>query len=296
MKVPQLRNLYQKTGFTDAPGVVNKRGFGFTHNGSVDNLFDFLHFPGFNFAAGTDGDAQRRDLEAYLLAFDTGLSPAVGAEVTFDGGAGDAARVARMDTLVARAAAGDCDLIAHGRADGTRRNWLLVSGSWHADRTGVADLSSAALRALAVPGAELTVMGVPPGSGTRMAIDRDRDGYPNGDEIAAGSDPANPASIPVTGVTPEGATATGLRGVRPNPFGAATAIEWSLARDGDVDLTVYDVLGREVRVLAHGIAPAGVHRVEWDGRSVNGRSVGAGLYFARLRVDGAEFTRTIVKL
>src|SRR5262249_47862545 len=40
MKVPQLRNLYQKTGFTDAPGVVNKRGFGFTHNGAVDNLFD----------------------------------------------------------------------------------------------------------------------------------------------------------------------------------------------------------------------------------------------------------------
>src|SRR5204863_17890 len=43
MKVPQLRNLYKKTGFTDQPGVVNKRGFGFTHNGAVDNLFDFLH-------------------------------------------------------------------------------------------------------------------------------------------------------------------------------------------------------------------------------------------------------------
>jgi YVTN family beta-propeller protein len=297
MKIPQLRNLYQKTGFTDAPGVANKRGFGFTHNGSVDNLFDFLHFPGFNFLSGAAGDAQRRDLEAYLLSFDTGMAPAVGAEVTFDGGTGDAARVARMDTLVARAAAGDCDLVAHGRVDGARRNWLLVSGSWRADRTGVADLSSAALRALAAPGAELTVLGVPPGSGTRIALDRDRDGYPNGDELAAGSDPANPASIPaLTGVTPEGATATGLRGARPNPFRGGTAIEWSLARDAQVDLTVFDVLGREVRVLARGAATAGAHRIAWDGRGPNGRSVGAGLYFARLRVDGREWTRTIAKL
>src|SRR5438034_11411060 len=108
-----FRSLYQKTGFTDAPGIVNKRRFGFTHNGAVDNLFDFPHFPGFAFAAGAAGDAQRRDVEAYLLAFDTGLAPAVGAEVTFDGGDGDAGRVARMDTLVARATAGDCELVAH---------------------------------------------------------------------------------------------------------------------------------------------------------------------------------------
>ena len=125
MKVPQLRNLYQKTGFTDAPGAVNKRGFGFTHNGSVDNLFDFLHFPGFAFAAGADGDAQRRDVEAYLLSFDTGLAPAVGSEVTFDGGPGDAARVARMDTLAARATRSQSPAGAHrmdwdGRATGGR--------------------------------------------------------------------------------------------------------------------------------------------------------------------------------
>ena len=297
MKVPQLRNLYQKTGFTDAPGAVNKRGFGFTHNGSVDNLFDFLHFPGFAFAAGADGDAQRRDVEAYLLSFDTGLAPAVGSEVTFDGGPGEAARVARMDTLAARATAGDCDLVAHGRVDGARRNWLYTGGVWHADRTGVTDLSSPALRALAGPGSELTVIGVPPGSGTRMALDRDRDGYLNGDEIVAGSDPANPASIPLfTGVTPDGATGTGLRGARPNPFRGATAIEWSLAHDAQVELAIFDVTGREVRVLVRGTSPAGAHRMDWDGRATGGRSLGAGLYFARLRLDGQEWTKAVVKL
>jgi YVTN family beta-propeller protein len=297
MKVPQLRNLYQKTGFTDAPGVVNKRGFGFTHNGATDNLFDFLHFPGFNFLAGSQGDEQRRDVEAYLLSFDTGMAPAVGAEVTFDGGAGDAGRVARMDTIQARAAAGDCDLIAHGRVGGTRRNWLFGAGGWNADRTGIAPITSSELRALAGPGAEITVIGVPPGSGNRMGLDRDRDGFLNGDELAAGSDPANPASVPAsTGVTPDGAMATGLRGALPNPFRGATAIEWSLARDSDVDLAIYDVMGREVRVLVRGTSSAGVHRLAWDGLGAGGQRVGAGLYYARLRVNGLLWTRTVVKL
>jgi hypothetical protein len=39
-----------------------------------------------------------------------------------------------------------------------------------------------------------------------------------------------------------------------------------------------------------------VHRAEWDGRGAGGHSVGAGLYFARFRVAGEEWTRTVVKL
>src|SRR5204863_3288012 len=81
LKVPQLRNLYKKTGFRDTLGVVNKRGFGFTHDGAVDNLFDFLQFPGFNFGSQPAADATRRDVAAFLLCFDTGMPPAVGVQV-----------------------------------------------------------------------------------------------------------------------------------------------------------------------------------------------------------------------
>ena len=297
MKVPQLRNLYQKSGFKDTIGVVNKRGFGYTHNGSVDNLFDFLHFPGFNFAAGTAGDAQRRDLEAYLLAFDTGMAPAVGAQVTFDGTAADAARGARMDSLTARADAGDCDAIAKGRVGGLPRGWKYGAGVWHADRSTVADVPSAQLRALAGAGAELTVTGVPLGSGTRMGIDRDRDTYPDGDELAAGSDPGNPASTPANVSVAPGVTGTGLRAALPNPFRGSTQFEFSLAQPSRVELVVFDVLGREVRVVARGtVWPAGIQRVAWDGRGDDGHVAGAGLYFARLRVTGASYTRVVVKL
>lgn len=299
MKIPQLRNMYRKTGFTDLPGAVNKRGFGFTHNGATDNLFNFLKFPGFSFASGTTGDAQRRDVESFLLAFDTGLAPAVGAQVTFDGGAGDAARIARMDTLVAQADAGNCDLVANGRVGATRRGWKYMGGGlWHADVAGPADVTAAQLRSLASGGREITVTGVPLGSGTRMGLDRDRDSFADGDELAAGSDPGNPASTPANVDVPHaGATATGLRGALPNPFRVTTTIEFTLARAQRVDLVIYDILGREVRVLARGAAmQPGTLRLTWDGRSTDGREAGAGVYFARLRTEDGGWARMMAKL
>jgi hypothetical protein len=42
----------------------------------------------------------------------------------------------------------------------------------------------------------LTFTCTPPGSGVRIGLDRDMDGFMDGDEIAAGSDPANPLSTP----------------------------------------------------------------------------------------------------
>src|SRR6185503_14303096 len=124
IKVPQLRNMYKKSGFSDVPGAVNKRGFGFIHDGSVDNLFNFLHFSGFSFPGG---DPQRRDVEAFLLAFDTGMAPAVGYQITF-GGANNAdpVAIARVDTLKAQADAGNCQLIAKGRVSGQPRGWHYI--------------------------------------------------------------------------------------------------------------------------------------------------------------------------
>ena len=52
--------------------------------------------------------------------------------------------------------------------------------------------------ALAVDaGTAITVTGVPKGSGERIGIDRDRDTYPDGDELDYGTDPGDPNSTPV---------------------------------------------------------------------------------------------------
>ncbi len=56
-------------------------------------------------------------------------------------------------------------------------------------------------RQAATAGQELTYTCVPPGSGVRIGIDRDEDGFPDRTEIEAGSDPADPNSVPGGGST-----------------------------------------------------------------------------------------------
>ena len=66
---------------------------------------------------------------AFLLAFDTGMAPAVGAQVTFFGANdADPPAVTRMDTLEARFVANDCDLIAKGRVGGMAVEDAFIRG------------------------------------------------------------------------------------------------------------------------------------------------------------------------
>ena len=300
MKVPQLRNLYKKTGFRDTTGVLNKRGFGFTHDGAVDNLFDFLKFPGFNFGSPQSAaDANRRDVEAFLLAFDTGVAPAVGYQVTFNGANNaDLTLNARLDTLLAQAELGDCELIAKGRVGSTPRGWQYQSGgSWKADMENDPSLTRGALLALASAGHELTLTGVPPGTGLRMGIDRDRDGYLDGDEVAAGSDPGDPRSTPALAVTPGRGVREGLDPVRPNPFRSGTEVAFTLPAATQVSLGIYDLMGREVRAMARGERLAlGAHRMTWDGRRNDGGEAPAGVYFVRLRTATGHWSRPVLRV
>jgi len=71
----------------------------------------------------------------------------------------------------------------------------------------------------------------------------------------------------------------------PNPFNPSTRLSYDLAASGSVTLTVYDLLGREVRPLVNGPQSAGRHTVEWDGNSVSSKT-SSGVYIARLLVTG----------
>lgn len=296
MKVPQLRNLYTKVGFVDAPGQV-KRGTGFTHDGSVDRIFKFLQFPLFNFGPTSTADDVRRDVEAFLLAFDTGMSPAVGFQVTFDGTANPQG-VQRVDTLKTVYTNNRCDIIAKGRVGSQPRGWVYLGGDlWDPDKLGEPDLTTSELLALATgPGSAVTVTGVPDGSGIRMGIDRDRDTFLDGDERDAGSNPGDPNSTPANvGVTREGQDGFAFERLKPSLTRGPTDVVFSLGRAGRVDIEVYDVMGRAARVLARGEHfAAGRQTVSWDGRRSDGSPAGAGVYFVRVRTDGGRWTRPLV--
>ncbi|NOK36439.1 hypothetical protein HMI49_24840 [Corallococcus exercitus] len=210
MKIPHVRNMYTKVGmfgFPDSsffqhsetgPTGDQVRGFGFTHDGAVDTLFRF--FSAIVFANNSVGgplvgfrsDTERRGVEAYMMAVDSDLAPIVGQQVTLTSTNASAVG-ARIDLLMARAKAPfvskilggatyEADLVAKA-AIGTRVKGFLfdrAAGTWKPD-DGTANITTAALRALAnTLGQEVTFTAVPPGSGTRIALDRNLDGRLDG--------------------------------------------------------------------------------------------------------------------
>ncbi len=195
MKIPQLRNMYEKTGYDSTASTTNARGFGFTHDGATPTLFDFFKLTVFNFAAGAAGDQQRRDVSAFMLSFDTPTHASVGAQATMGGTASNGAT--RRNALVAIAAAGKAQLIAR-MPQGAIDVGLLSSGSTFATDVAGVTTTLAALDALAATGVPVTFTLVPLGTGLH-AIDRDGDGFYDGDERANCSNPADPTSTPNSG-------------------------------------------------------------------------------------------------
>ena len=83
--------------------------------------------------------------------------------------------------------------------------------------------------------------------------------------------------------------ATRLEQNYPNPFNPSTEIRWMLDAGRQTRLAVYDVLGREVAVLADGVMPAGEHRVTFDARGLS-----SGIYLYRLETGGQTLTRRMI--
>ncbi len=84
----------------------------------------------------------------------------------------------------------------------------------------------------------------------------------------------------------------------PNPFNPLTRIKFELAHPTAVDLRIYDMQGRLLRVLlTNELFEPGVHEAEWDGRDHRGASVAAGVYLYQLVTDNFSGSRrmTLVK-
>ncbi len=82
----------------------------------------------------------------------------------------------------------------------------------------------------------------------------------------------------------------------PNPFNPETVIEYQLSTTGEVELAIYDVVGRHVRTLRQERQNAGTHNAIWDGRDNRGRAVASGIYLYRLVFGNQIEVRRMVLL
>ncbi len=75
----------------------------------------------------------------------------------------------------------------------------------------------------------------------------------------------------------------------PNPFNPETTIKYQLTESGEVTLSVFNLLGQQVRTLVSKPQQAGSHSATWDGKDNSGRQVASGIYVYRLKA-GDKFT------
>ncbi|HEU4716702.1 MAG TPA: T9SS type A sorting domain-containing protein [Bacteroidia bacterium] len=88
---------------------------------------------------------------------------------------------------------------------------------------------------------------------------------------------------------PEQAAGFSLGQNVPNPATGNTSISYTLANEGNVALTIYDITGKQVMLFNEGAQNAGTYKVD-----VNTNSLQAGVYFYELNVDGKKAVRKMV--
>jgi len=199
MKVPQLRDLYERVGF-ETTQSESRAGFGFIHDGSVDSLPRFISAS--VFAVASDQDVA--DMTALLLAFSGSDFPldnprlgaaaptsqdthaGVGQQQDYRGGP----LPQRIERFVAIAKSGKVDLVVRGGGHG----YVYQAGSDRYLSDAGESLAQDALLARAGAGAAQQWMLVPKGLGRRLGLDRDGDGVSDAAERGLGSDPTDAAS------------------------------------------------------------------------------------------------------
>ncbi len=76
----------------------------------------------------------------------------------------------------------------------------------------------------------------------------------------------------------------------PNPFNPITTLRYDLPENSIVRITIYNVQGREIKVLVNQYQDAGYKSVRWNATNNYGKPISAGMYFYKIRAG--EFTQT----
>lgn len=80
----------------------------------------------------------------------------------------------------------------------------------------------------------------------------------------------------------------------PNPFNPSTNIEYTIPKDGRVNITIYDLTGHRVSSLVNKEQAAGWHKVRWSGNDDNGTQMPAGIYLVTVNTGNSIKTMKLV--
>ena len=76
----------------------------------------------------------------------------------------------------------------------------------------------------------------------------------------------------------------------PNPFNPVTKLDYNLPLRSRINISIYNVLGQEIKTLVNGVKEYGYHSTTWNGQDNVGRDMASGVYFAR--ISSQDFTKT----
>jgi len=80
----------------------------------------------------------------------------------------------------------------------------------------------------------------------------------------------------------------------PNPFNPSTTISYRVSEDTPVRITIYDLMGREVRELVNEHKSGGTYHVTWNGLTNTGSQVASGVYLYKMEAGDFVQTRKLI--
>jgi hypothetical protein len=88
----------------------------------------------------------------------------------------------------------------------------------------------------------------------------------------------------------------GSLGNYPNPFNPSTTIEFSILKDNNVELSIFNVKGQKITTLIKEHLPKGNHSIVWSGNDQNGKPTGSGVYLYKINIGSFSSTRKMILL
>ena len=82
----------------------------------------------------------------------------------------------------------------------------------------------------------------------------------------------------------------------PNPFNSITHIDYQVPTANHISITIYDIMGREVKTLMDQVQIKGIYTIDWNGQSEYGEFVSTGVYFFQFTSNGFSDEKKMIFL